>query len=57
MVAVLLSTDHVGDGGDIHLLENIRPGTSRAHLSPASHNGNHVVIVNRGVRQTDWLDS
>ena len=57
VVAVLLSTDLVGDGGDIHLLENIRPGTSRSQSPPASHYGSHVVIVRGGVWQTDWLDS
>ena len=57
MVAVLLTTLLVGDGGDVHLLENIRLGPCHVDVPPASHQGRLVLVVLGRVGQADGLDS
>ena len=57
MVAVLLTTLLVGDGGDVHLLQNISLGPCHGDLPPTSQHRSHVIIVQGGVWQADWLDS
>ena len=57
MVTMVLATLLVGDGGDVHLLQDISPGSSHVDIAPASDDGSHVIIVQSGLWQTDWLDS
>ena len=56
MVTMVLATLLVGDGGDVHLLQDISPGSGQVHVPPASHHGRHVIIVQGGIWQTDGLD-
>ena len=57
MVTMMLATLLVGDGGDVHLLQDISPGSSHVDIAPASDDGSHVIIVQSGLWQTDGLDS
>ena len=56
MLTMLLATLLVGDGGDVHLLQDISPGSSHVEVPPASHHGRHVIIVQVGIWQADGLD-
>ena len=56
MVTMVLATLLVGDGGDVHLLQNISFGSSHVEVPPASHHGRHVIIVQVGIWQTDGPD-
>ena len=56
VVTVPPSTLLVGEGGDIHLLENISLGTRHVDIPPPSHHGSHVLIVQGGVRHYRWAE-
>ena len=56
-MTMLLATLLVGDGGDVHLLQDISPGSSHIEVAPASDDGSHVIIVQSELWQTDGLDS
>ena len=56
MLTVVSGTLLVGDGGDVHLLQNISLGSSHVDVAPAGHHGSHVIIVQGGVWQADGLD-
>ena len=45
----------VGDGGDVHLLQDVRPGTCGVQSPPASHHGGHRLVLLVSIRQADWL--
>ena len=47
----------VGDGGDVHLLQDVRLGTSVVQSTPACHQGRHRLVLLVGLRQADWLDN
>ena len=55
-MTMLLATLLVGDGGDVHLLQDISPGSSHVEVPPASHHGRHVIIVQVWIWQTDGPD-
>ena len=57
LAAVFISAVLVGDGGDVHLLQNIRLGPGHVDVPPASHQGGLVLVVLGRVGQADGLDS